>query len=88
MRPNVFARLVLYCADRQTFTKVVATAVGVPAAVGMLWMFGSHGGPDWWVILVLLSLAGSWLYAFFMWYAVEADIRRIARKFSTQRLDD
>jgi len=88
MQPNVFAKFLLFTADRQNFIKVVAPAFGVPFCAVILWMFGRYGGVGWWLLLTLVSLGAGWLYAYLMWYFVQEEIRRVVAKLSTRALDD
>jgi hypothetical protein len=58
--------------------KVAATTFGSGSAVVLLWMFGGYGGVGWWLLLVALAVPAGWVWAYFMWLALENDIRRIS----------
>ncbi len=88
MQPNLRVRFAKYLQHRRNFMKVATAAFGLPFVVGVLWMFGGYGGAGWWLLLVALALPVSWLWAFFMWFVCENDIRRISSDSTAQKINE
>lgn len=88
MQPNLRVRFAKYLQHRHNFIKFGVASVGVPGAVGLLWMFGGHGGVGWWLFLVVLGLAAGWAWAFFMWQVCESDIRRLSSDSTAQKVSE
>lgn len=76
-----------YLQDKSNFIRVGTVGIGVPAAVGLLWMFGGHGGVGWWLYLVVLAFGGGWLWAVFMWLVFKNDIQRMSPDSTAQKVD-
>jgi hypothetical protein len=63
-------------------------SVGVPGAVGLLWMFGAYGGIGWWVLLTVLALVAGWAWAYFMWLAVGERYSKISSDSTTRKVNE
>ena len=46
------------------------------------------GGVGWWLFLIVLALLAGWVWAYFMWLALENDIRRISSDSTAQKVDE
>jgi len=88
MQPSLLVRFGKYLQHRPNFMKVAAATFGVPFAVAVLWMFGAYGGPSWWLLLVAVALATGWFWAYFMWFAVEKEIRRSSSRSAAQNVNE
>ncbi|OGA53023.1 MAG: hypothetical protein A3F74_04815 [Betaproteobacteria bacterium RIFCSPLOWO2_12_FULL_62_58] len=84
MQRSLRVRLALYLQERRNFIGVGAIAFGMPCAIAELWMFGEYGGIGWWIFLVLLAIPAAWAWAYFMWAALEDDIRKIFARSAAQ----
>lgn len=85
MQTSSRVRFARYLQHRPNFMKVAALSFGLPFAVGMLWMFGSYGGFMLWLLLVLLAVPAGWIWAYFMWFVLENDIRRVSSDPTAQK---
>ena len=85
MQSNKRVKLRKYLQHRPNFMKVASVAFGLPSAVALLWMFGSYGGIGWWLFLVALAVPAAWVWAYFMWLALENNIRRASANSTAQQ---
>lgn len=88
VQQNLLVRLGKYLHHRRNFMKVASATFGLPFAAVMLWMFGEYGGVGWWLFLVALALPAAWMWAFFIWLALENDIRRISSDSTVQKVNE
>lgn len=72
------ARVGKYLREKRNFIKVGTVAFGVPFTAVTLWIAGGYGGVGWWLFLVALAFAASWLWALGMWFVLESDLRKIS----------
>ncbi len=85
MEQTLRVRFAKYLHHKSNFMKVGGVAFGLPFAVGLLWMFGSHGGIGWWLFLIAAAVPAGWFWAFFMWLALESEIRKMSSDSTTQK---
>jgi hypothetical protein len=78
MQPKLRVRLGRYIREKRNFIKVGTLSFGVPAAVGELWIFGKHGDLGLWLLLLILTFAGAWVWASVMWLVIKDDLERIS----------
>lgn len=76
MPANADSKVPRHLAHKPTFIKVWGTIFGIGFAGVLLWMFAAAGDFGWWFFLVIVSVPTGWLWAFFMWYFVEPEIRK------------
>jgi len=67
-----------YLRERRNFVTVGTVVSGVPFAAAELWIAGAHGGVGWWLFLVALAFAASWLCALGLWFVMEDDLKKIS----------
>jgi hypothetical protein len=60
----------------------------VPFAIAALWIAGKYGGLVWWLFLIALTLAASWVWASLMWLAVKSDIERMSSDSTAQKVNE
>ena len=88
MEQTFRVRLAKYLQHRRNFMKVAAVTFGVPFAVGSLSMFGPYGGIGWWLFLIAAAIPAAWLWAFFMWFVCENDLRRMSSDSAAQKVKE
>lgn len=76
-----------YLRNRRNFMKYGVASVGVPGAVGLLWMFGGNGGVGWWLFLVVLALAAGWMWAYLMWLVLGNDLQTSSSASPAQKVN-
>jgi hypothetical protein len=68
MQMKTLARLGRYLQTRRNFLIYSFIVIGIPGAIGLVWMFGEYGSASFWLFLALLAFFCAYLWGVLMWH--------------------